>query len=122
MSETGRITSISAVTLYTADMAVAVRFYTALGFGVVYGGADSPFTSFTAGSGYVNLAAGTPPSTQWGRVIIYVDDVDAMFERARLAGYHSETLPRDAEWGERYFHIRDPDANELSFARPLGHQ
>ncbi|MEE9270499.1 MAG: VOC family protein, partial [Candidatus Krumholzibacteria bacterium] len=24
-----------------------------------------------------------------------------------------------AEWGERYFHITDPDGHELSFARPL---
>ncbi|MQG14065.1 MAG: VOC family protein, partial [SAR202 cluster bacterium] len=22
-------------------------------------------------------------------------------------------------WGERYFHINDPDAHELSFAKPL---
>ncbi len=27
--------------------------------------------------------------------------------------------PRDASWGERYFHMRDPDGHELSFARPL---
>ncbi|HIM82059.1 MAG TPA: VOC family protein, partial [Dehalococcoidia bacterium] len=22
-------------------------------------------------------------------------------------------------WGERYFHINDPDSHELSFAKPL---
>jgi uncharacterized glyoxalase superfamily protein PhnB len=27
--------------------------------------------------------------------------------------------PRDAEWGERFFHLSDPDGHELSFARPL---
>ncbi|MGH8701888.1 MAG: VOC family protein, partial [Burkholderiales bacterium] len=27
--------------------------------------------------------------------------------------------PADAPWGERYFHISDPDGHELSFARPL---
>ena len=27
--------------------------------------------------------------------------------------------PRDAVWGERYFHITDPDGHELSFARRL---
>jgi uncharacterized glyoxalase superfamily protein PhnB len=27
--------------------------------------------------------------------------------------------PRNASWGERYFHMRDPDGHELSFARPL---
>jgi uncharacterized glyoxalase superfamily protein PhnB len=28
-------------------------------------------------------------------------------------------VPRDAEWGERFFHLVDPDGHELSFARPL---
>ena len=28
-------------------------------------------------------------------------------------------VPRDAEWGERFFHLTDPDGHELSFARPL---
>jgi len=28
--------------------------------------------------------------------------------------------PRDASWGERYFHMPDPDGHELSFARPIG--
>ena len=27
--------------------------------------------------------------------------------------------PRDASWGERYFHMSDPDGHELSFARPI---
>ena len=27
--------------------------------------------------------------------------------------------PRDGSWGERYFHMYDPDGRELSFARPL---
>ena len=28
-------------------------------------------------------------------------------------------IPQDASWGERYFHMRDPDGHELSFAPPL---
>ena len=113
------ITGISAVTMYTADMARAARFYAALGFKSVYGSTDGPFMSFSGGSGFINLIAGTPPAYNWGRVIIYVSDVDAMCERARTAGFSTTTNPRDAEWGERYFHILDPDGNELSFACPL---
>ena len=48
-----------------------------------------------------------------------MDDVDAQYNRALAAGYAADTKPRDAEWGERYFHITDPDGHELSFARPL---
>src|SRR4030095_7110438 len=55
----------------------------------------------------------------WGRVVFWVDDVDAMYRRAVAAGFDPESAPADAPWGERYFHIRDRDGHELSFARPL---
>jgi uncharacterized glyoxalase superfamily protein PhnB len=54
-----------------------------------------------------------------GGVIFYVTDVDALYERALAAGCQPATVPRDAEWGERFFHLVDPDGHELSFARPL---
>jgi catechol 2,3-dioxygenase-like lactoylglutathione lyase family enzyme len=115
------IEGISAVTLGTRDMPRAIRFYRALGFEVLHGGEESSFTSFRAGAGYLNLIA--QPSewrwSWWGRAIFYVTDVDALHARARAAGYQPATSPRDAEWGERFFHINDPDGHELSFARPL---
>ncbi len=43
----------------------------------------------------------------------------ALYDRALAAGYLPATVPRDAEWGERFFHLNDPDGHELSFARPL---
>jgi uncharacterized glyoxalase superfamily protein PhnB len=52
-------------------------------------------------------------------VIIHVEDVDALHAHARAEGLAPEAPPRDAEWGERYFHLRDPDGHELSFARPV---
>ena len=54
----------------------------------------------------------------WGRVIFYVADVDALYDRALGAGYQPAAVPRDAEWGERFFHVIDPDGHERSFARP----
>jgi catechol 2,3-dioxygenase-like lactoylglutathione lyase family enzyme len=113
---------ISAVTLHTGNMAVAVAFYEALGFHRLYGGPDAAFTSFRAGSGYVNLQldTGRPPRQEdWGRIVFWVDDVDAMHRRAEAAGLSPEASPADAPWGERFFHIRDRDGHELSFARPL---
>ena len=113
---------ISAVTLLTADMAAAVSFYLALGFRLLYGGPVAGFTSFGVGGGFLNLQAGSAnsgPTAIWGRVVFWVDDVDDMYERALKAGLVPETSPADAPWGERFFHIRDPDGHELSFARPL---
>ena len=31
-----------------------------------------------------------------------------------------ESKPQDAIWGERFFHMLDPDGYKLSFATPLG--
>jgi len=116
-----KIECISAITLATHDMARAVAFYCALGFDFSYGGAASSFTSFHVGNGHLNLM--TAPKDQhwgqWGRFIIYVSDVDAMYDRALANGLHPEFQPRDAPWGERYFHIKDPDGHELSFAKLL---
>jgi catechol 2,3-dioxygenase-like lactoylglutathione lyase family enzyme len=115
------IEAISAITLATHEMPRAVRFYRALGFEVLHGGEDSPFTSFRAGTGYLNLIAQSAERrwSWWGRVIFYVADVDALYARALAAGFQPATSPRDAEWGERFFHLVDPDGHELSFARPL---
>jgi catechol 2,3-dioxygenase-like lactoylglutathione lyase family enzyme len=118
-AERATIESLSAVTFFTTDMARSCAFYAALGFEALYGGADASFTSYRAGAGYLNVAVGTPPERLWGRAILHVSDVDAMYRRALDAGLSPEMAPSDAPWGERYFHLRDPDGNELSFARPL---
>ena len=115
------IEAVSAITLATRDMARAVAFYDALGFALKFGGPAAPFSSFRAGSGFLNLFAAPAGKdwSGWGRAIFYVDDVDAQHARAVAAGLTPEFAPRDAPWGERYFHIHDPDGHELSFARPL---
>ena len=119
------VESISALTLVTADMATAVGFYEALGFRRSYGGPESSFTSFAVGANFLNLTSETtaPPCAgagRWGRVIFYVSDVDAFYDRAVSAGLSPQFPPQDATWGERYFHLTDPDGHALSFARPLG--
>lgn len=113
--------SVSAVTLLVRDMARSLGFYRSLGFAVLYGGADAAFTSLRAGPGFLNLQLDPDRRAApiWGRVVFWVDDVDAMYDRARAGGLDPDTAPADASWGERYFHLRDPDGHELSFARPL---
>lgn len=115
------IRSISAITLFVADMARSVAFYQSMGFRLKYGGPDAAFTSFFVGDGFLNLTTGGPsrPETGWGRAIFHVDDVDGQYAAARAAGFEPSFAPRNANWGERYFHIRDPDGHELSFARLL---
>jgi catechol 2,3-dioxygenase-like lactoylglutathione lyase family enzyme len=116
------IRMINAVTLVTANMQRSCAFYEGLGFDRVVGGPDAPFTTYRVGDGFLNVQldpAHAPVPAIWGRVIFWVDDVDAVHERVRTAGWVPETAPADAPWGERYFHVRDPDGHELSFARLL---
>lgn len=115
------IEGLSAVTLATRDMARAVTFYRRLGFEQISGGPDAAFTSFSAGGQYLNITAEAPDREPrwWGRAIFHVSDVDAFYHRIIGEGLEPDISPRNAPWGERYFHITDPDGHELSFARPL---
>ncbi len=116
-----RVEKISAVTFRVQDMGRSVRFYRdVLGMELLDGGEDAGFSSLRAKdmqSAILNLERGHA-ETGWGRMIFYVADVDAFWRHLKDLGFEPER-PRDASWGERYFHMPDPDGHELSFARPL---
>ena len=115
------VQSISAITLAVGDMARSVVFYRdGVGLTLLYGGEEAGFSSFRVGDGYLNLTREPIEISWWGRAIFYVDDVDALYDKLVESGLNPDGPPADAPWGERYFHIKDPDGHELSFARPLG--
>ena len=115
------IERVSAVTLKVASMGDSVRFYRdVLGMEIIYGGDDTSFSSLRTKDEkgpILNLEQGRSV-TGWGRLIFYVADVDAIWGYLQEKGFHPESS-QDASWGERYFHMPDPDGHELSFARPL---
>lgn len=113
------ITALSAITLATQDMERAVRFYRLVGFELLYGGEIASFTSFRAGASFLNLISQPAKVSWWGRAIFYENDVDGLYRRLVAAGFPPQAPPRDAPWGERFFHITDPDGHEISFAWPL---
>lgn len=101
-------------------MAASVAFYQALGFELHYGGPGEPFSSLRCGAGYLNLQAHDGPiPVAWGRYIVHVPDPDHCHAVALACGFDVRTPVRDAEWGERYFHLGDPDGHEVSLAREL---
>ena len=115
------IDHISAVTVAVLDMAESVAFYRKLGLDVTYGGPDAPFTTMRAGPRViVNLrgVAVTGGGNPWSRVILRVRGVDALY-RDLVAKGLGPTAPRDAEWGERYFELPDPQGVVISFAELL---
>lgn len=115
------VEKIAAVTFRVLNMKASVRFYgDVLGMEIVYGGEDTLFSSLRAKGPedpILNLEQGRSVAG-WGRMIFYVADVDAFWEYLRGKGLQPES-PRDASWGERYFHMPDPDGHELSFACPI---
>jgi catechol 2,3-dioxygenase-like lactoylglutathione lyase family enzyme len=115
------VEKISAVTFRVRNMRASVQFYRdVLGMEILYGGEGSGFSSLRPGdadSAILNLEHGET-ITRWGRLIFHVADVDALWKHLTDLGFEAER-PRNAVWGERYFHMLDPDGHELSFARPL---
>jgi len=117
---TPTIEKISAVTFRVVNMTDSVRFYRdVLGMELLYGGERAGFSSLRAKdaqSAILNLELGDP-ATGWGRIIFHVGDVDTVWSHLKERGFNPE-VPQNASWGERYFHMADPDGHELSFARP----
>jgi Glyoxalase/Bleomycin resistance protein/Dioxygenase superfamily len=60
----------------------------------------------------------------FGRIIFHTEDVDKLYSYMKsnhniLNIVSFENEPSDAPWGERYFHIREPDGYQLSIATPI---
>src|SRR6266436_3819884 len=102
-------------------MPASVRFYRdLLGLEIIYGGEDAYFSSLRTKHGkgpILNLESGNSVA-QWGRLIIYVSDIDEYWKYQKE---HGQTPPRpqDASCAERYFHPSDPDGHELSSASTI---
>lgn len=132
---------ISAVTLSVKNMEKSCKFYSIIpGFKVAYGGSSSDsFTTFEIGEGstykmYLNLEVKSnidstichhSDKMDFGRIIFYSVDVDELYSRltndasiSELVSFENE--PMNASWGERFFHMRDPDGHQLSFAMRIG--
>jgi catechol 2,3-dioxygenase-like lactoylglutathione lyase family enzyme len=128
---------ISAVTLIIKNMKRSCNFYSKIpGFRLAYGGSSNDsFTTFEIGGDmpkmYLNLELATNHKSKndisakyFGRVIFHTDNVDKLYsyfkgneEISKVILFENE--PTDAPWGERYFHIFEPDGYQLSFAEPL---
>src|SRR5437764_9114512 len=133
-----KVYKISAVTLLIKNMRRSCNFYSQIpGFKLVYGGSwNDTFTTYEIGGHisemYMNLelivAKGNihhqaNRAIQFGRVIFHTEDVNKLYSYFKNHKSISNTIsfenePTDAPWGERYFHLREPDGYQLSFAEP----
>ena len=139
-----KVNKISAITLRIKEMDRSCRFYSQIpGFRLIYGGSfNDIFSTFEIGESnnskiYLNLEVIRPTNDRnnqndyvttlkkhFGRIIFHTDDVDKLYDYFKNNESISsdiifENAPTDAPWGERYFHIREPDGYQLSFATSL---
>jgi catechol 2,3-dioxygenase-like lactoylglutathione lyase family enzyme len=143
-----KVYRISAITLKVKDMEKSSSIYSKIpGFRLTYGGKPSDrFTTFEIGEGsnattYLNLElievnegsfdfskipnlGKTRANEDFGRIIFHTENVDRLYSYMKQDEYISkhiviENKPTNAPWGERFFHIREPDGYQLSFAQPL---
>ena len=111
---------ISAVTLETKDVKGMIPFYERLGFAIKNSKGDN-FVSLSFGDSFLNFVKNAELATPTinGRIIFHVEEVNSFYEKIVAAGIEPDMPPSDARWGERYFHVTDPDGNEISCAKPL---
>jgi catechol 2,3-dioxygenase-like lactoylglutathione lyase family enzyme len=140
-----KVHKISGITLRIKEMDRSCRFYSQIpGFSLVYGGSfNDIFSTYEIGESndskiYLNLELISPTNGRnnqddhtttsrkhFGRIIFHTDNVDKLYDYFKnnesiSAEVIFENAPTDAPWGERYFHIREPDGYQLSFATALG--
>jgi MerR family transcriptional regulator, thiopeptide resistance regulator len=53
-----------------------------------------------------------------GGIVVHVDDVDAHCERAPAAGADITSEPRDQDYGQREYAVRDPEGHSWWIATP----
>jgi catechol 2,3-dioxygenase-like lactoylglutathione lyase family enzyme len=71
-----------------------------------------------------NLGGKTKGIENFGRIIFHSEDVDKLYSYMQHDECISKSIifenkPTNAAWGERFFHIREPNGYQLSFAQPL---
>jgi catechol 2,3-dioxygenase-like lactoylglutathione lyase family enzyme len=131
---------ISAVTLIITNMKKSCDFYRRIpGFRLIYGGEFSDsFTTFEIGESTPNMCLNLELAVSdtrinhddkhntknFGRIIFHTNDVDKLYSYFKSDEIISSSItfeyePTDATWGERYFHIREPDGYSLSFSQPI---
>ncbi len=125
---------LNAIGVVVSDLTAALAFYRRLGveFGDIVGGghveAALPGGFRLMLDSEDNIAADAGPGHEWnaagGRIGLAFGcaspaEVDAVFADLVAAGYHGETKPFDAVWGQRYATVHDPDGNGIDLYAPL---
>ena len=65
------------------------------------------------------MASPQAPGVATQALYVYVDNLDAHFERARSAGGDITSPPKGTDFGSREYHVRDPEGHLWTFGTYL---
>jgi catechol 2,3-dioxygenase-like lactoylglutathione lyase family enzyme len=110
------------------DNEISVKFYKKLGFYVSE--SNERHSIITIGDFEITLVS-IRDEKEFGRdsmarekglgsyLYIKVDDVDGLYEKFRSKKIRTSSQPRDWEWGNREFVVKDPDGYKICFYTKL---
>jgi uncharacterized glyoxalase superfamily protein PhnB len=110
--------------LWVQDSTISVKFYKKLGFSVAQ---TDERNATVALDGFEIMLVTMRDEDEFNRdslaadkgrgmyMYIHTDDVDTQHARLQKAGLSPATEPRDWDWGNREFVIKDPDGYKLCF-------
>ena len=112
--------SVEGLTLRVDDVQRSRDFYLRLPGARLVHERPGQFALVQVGQARVQLlpAADLPPDAPRFHVEATSPDVDALYQELHKAGVPTDGPPSDKAWGDRSFHVIDPDGNEIEVARP----
>ncbi len=123
-----------AIGIVASDLGASVAFYRRLGLDFPEGAEAQPHVEAELPGGMRlmldneatirSFDPGWESPSGGGRIGLAVlcgsaGEVDSLYEELVGAGYRSELKPWDAEWGQRYACVLDPDGNGVSLFAAL---
>jgi len=119
---------VTSLLLWVQENKLSEKFYKKLGFNVKR--SDDKYSVVQLGGFEITLVnmrdeaefAKDSMASEKGRgmyIYIQVDNVDAKYDELLKSGIRPVTKPRDWEWGNREFIVKDPDGYKLCFWHPI---
>jgi catechol 2,3-dioxygenase-like lactoylglutathione lyase family enzyme len=116
--------SLEGLTLHVADVERSRAFYECLPGAVLVNHRPGQFALLQIGRTRLGLLTSRflPPGAPGFHLEISTgaSGVDALYDAVRAAGLEPEGSPTNRSWGERTFHVTDPDGNLIEFDSRLG--
>jgi uncharacterized glyoxalase superfamily protein PhnB len=115
---------VTGLVYWVLDNKISEKFYKKLGFDILE--SDEGHSLVKLGDFEISLVgirdesefrndAMTSEKGKGSYLYIQVEDVDRLYEKVSLLKLNSYSAPRDWEWGNREFIVKDPDGYKICF-------